>query len=477
MRSNERRPAWQHDVRWLAALLLIVVVALAAAASSVTRLTAAVRVEPIAFELLTLAVGPADEVVRIAPTAAGYQAGTPLALLPGAPVLADATEIPTFDVDAAVARIAGVLAERYVASGGAATWQTIDDAEWRGVLEGLDAAVLRPLLVLALRGPLFAVGLADGSRAANWPLQAQQNPGQQVQPLVGVFVTVPPLALQGRSALEVGELVVAELAEVVANDGADAARALITNPNVAAALETALSGPVRDALHGALAAVVRSRSGEIEARLADARAVLAGSTPTSDPWAGLVDPTDLGRLDSAERRERVVRELAQRAVLGGSAAVLAALPESGVRERVSRSAAVIDLLDRGVHRQARTWAWTLGAVALLLTVIVVLTADGFGRATWPGFAWLLGAGPGLWAAWVWSDMTAVAAWPASPALEGAFVALVDTVRLVLAQLAQSMGDTVLWAHLVPAGVGAAFVVIGATGWLAAQLRPSRRSRF
>lgn len=477
MRSTERRPAWQHDVRWLATLLLIVVVALAAAASSVTRLTAAVRVEPIAFDLVTLAVGPADEVVRLAPTAAGYQAGTPLALVPGAPVFADATEIPSFDVDAAVDRIAGVLAERFVVSGGAATWRTIDDAEWRDVLQGLDGSVLRPLLELALREPLFAAGVADGSRIANWPLQAQQNPGQEVQPLVGVFVTVPPLALQGRSSLEIGELVVAELADVVANDGADAARQLITNPNVAAAFEAALSGPVRDALHGALAAVVRSRASEIEARLADARAVLEGSTPTSDPWAGLVDPTDLGRLDTAERRERVVRALAERAVLGGSAAVLAALPESGVRERVTRSASVIDLLDRSVHRQARTWAWTLGAVALLLSVIVVLTAEGFGRATWPGFAWLLGAGPGLWAAWAWSDMTSFDAWPASPALEGAFVALVDTVRLVLAQLAQSAADTVMWAHLVPAGLGAAFVLIGATGWLATQIRPSRRSRF
>ena len=477
MRSNERRPAWQHDVRWLATLLLIVVVALAAAASSVTRLSAPAQVEPLAFELLTLAVGPADEVVRLAPTGAGYEAGTPLELLPGVPVLVDPTEIPSFDADAAVARVAGVLAERYVASGGPATWQGIEDAEWRAVLEGIDSAVLRPLLARALRGPLFAVGIADGSRTANWPLQAQQNPGQEVQPLVGVFVTVPPLALQGRSPAEVGELVLAQLADVVASEGGAAARALITNPNVGAALDDALAGPVRSDLHAALAAVVRTRAEEISARLADARAVLAGSTPVSDPWAGLVDPTDLGRLDSAERRERVLRELAQRAVLGGSPAVLAALPPSGVRERVERSAAVIDLVDRNAHRQARTWAWTLGAFAVLLTLIVVLTAEGFGRVGWPGAAWLIGAGPGLWAAWRWRELTPMDAWPASPALEGAFVGLVDTLRLVVAQLGPAAADTVLWAHLVPAGIGAAFVLIGATGALAAQLRPSRRGRF
>ena len=477
MRSNERRPTWQHDVRWLAALLLVVVVAAAAAASSLTRLTAAVQIEPLAREVLTLAVGPTDAMVRLAPSGAGYQAGGPLEVLPGVPAQLDPSEIPEFDVETAVSRVAGVLTERYLSVGGAGTWSEIEDDAWRQVLERIDLAVLRPLLVSALQGPLFDVGIGDGSRVANWPQQAAQNPGASVQPLVGVFVTVPPLALQGRSPREIGELVVAELAEVVATDGADAARALVTNPNVTAALEAALVGPVRGALHAALQAVVASRQAEIDARLADARDVLAGTTPARDPWAGLVDSGDLGRLDTAERRERVLQELAQRAVLGGSDAVLAALPESGVRERVIRAAPVIDLLDRGTHRQARTWAWTLGVVALLLTVIVVLTADGFGRVTWPGLAWVLGAAPGLAAAWYWRDLMPVEAWPGSPALEGVWANLVDTLRFVLGQLASTAAETVLWAHLVPAGVGAAFVLIGAAGWLGAQLRPSRRGRF
>lgn len=477
MRSNERRSTWQHDVRWLAALLLVVVVAAAAAASSLTRLTAAAQIEPLARAVLTLAVGPTDEVVRLAPSGAGYQAGDALEVLPGVPAQLDPSEILTFDVEAAVSRVAGVLTARYLSVGGAGTWSDVEDGAWRQVLERVDLAVLRPLLVSALQGPLFEVGLGDGSRVANWPQQAAQNPGQSVQPLVGVFVTVPPLALQGRSAREVGELVVAELAEIVASEGADAARALVTNPNVTAALERALSGPVRDALHAALEAVVASRQTEIAARLADARDVLAGSTPTRDPWAGLVDSGDLGRLDTAARRERVLHELAQRAILGGSAAVLAALPESGVRERMIRAAPVLDLLDRGTHRRARTWAWTLGVVAVLLTVIVVLTAEGFGRVSWPGLAWLLGAAPGLVAAWFWRDLAPVDVWPGSPALEGVWANLVDTLRLALGQLASAAAETVLWAHLVPAGVGAAFVLIGVTGWLGAQLRPTRRGRF
>ncbi len=477
MRTNDRRPAWQHDVRWLATLLLVVVVAAAAAASSLARLTAVVRIEPLSQQVLTLAVGPIGDEVRLAPTSAGYQAGSALALLPGVPVVADPTEIPNFGVDDAVSRLAGVWAERYVSDGGPATWAAIDDDAWRAVLERVDVAVLRPLLVNALRPPLFAVGIGDGTRIANWPQQAAQNPGQPVQPLVGVFVRVPPLALQGRNAREIGDLVVTELAQIVANEGADAARALVTNPNVSAALDAALAGPARETVHAALQAVVASREAEIASRLADARDVMAGNTPSSDPWAGLVDSSDLRRLDTAERRERVLHELAQRAVLGGSAAVLAALPESGVRERMVRASPVLDVLDRGTHRRALTWAWALGIAAALLTIVVVLTASGFGRATWPGLAWLVGALPGLAAAWYWRDLPASEVWPASPAVEGAWANLADTVQLTLGHIGPAAAETVLWAHLVPAGVGASFVLIGLAGWLGAQLRPSRRSRF
>ena len=477
MRSNERRPAWQHDVRWLATLLLLVAVALGAAASSLARLTAPATVEPLARELLTLAVGPTDIVPRLVPSTTGYEAGAPLALLPGVPAEADASEIPVFDTAAAVSRVAGVLAERFLADGGPATWVSIEDPTWRDVLEAVDEAVLRPLLVGALQGPLFAVGVGDGTRVANWPQQAQQNPGQPVQPLVGVFVTVPPLALQGRSPREIGELVVVELAQVVADEGGAAALDLVTNPNVNAALRSALDGPARVDLHAALEALVASRAGEVETRLADARAVLAGGTPASDPWAGLVDPDDLGRLDTAERRDSVLDALAQRAALGGSEAVLASLPESGVRERAVRASAVLDAVDRAAHRQARSWSWVLGVVAVLLTLIVVLTADGFGRVTWPGLAWLLGAGPGVAAAWFWRELVPLEAWPSSPAVEGVFTVLLDTVRLALAQLGHVAAETVLWAHVVPAGIGAAFVLIGVTGWLGAQLRPARRNRF
>jgi hypothetical protein len=477
MRSIERRPTWQHDVRWLAALFLVVVVAAAAAASSLARLTAAVRVDPLAREALTLAVGPTDAVVRLAPTSAGYQTGTPLALLPGVPVQVDPSEIPAFDVPAGVSRVAGVLTERYVSQGGPTTWAGIEDETWRQVLERIDAAVLRPLLVNALAPPLFAVGVGDGSLLADWPLQASQQPGQAVQPLVGVLVTLPPLALQGRNAREIGEAVVAELAAVLADDGADAARALVPNQNIATALDTALTGPVRDVLHAALEAVVATRQGEIASRLADAGDVLAGTVSVPDPWARLVDPVGRERLDTAERRQSVLAELSQRAVLGGSDAVMAVLPESGVRERVIRSAPVLDLLDRRAHRRAQVLAWTLGSVALVLSAVTVATASGFGRVTWPGLAWLLGAAPGLAAAWYWRDVAPLEAWPASPAVEGVWTNLADTLRLVLGQLGPVAAETVLWAHLVPAGVGAALVLIGVTGWLGAQVRPARRGRF
>jgi len=477
MRSNDRRPGWQHDVRWLAALLLVGVVMVMAAASSLARLTAPSTAPTLARAVLTLVVGPSDEAVRAAPTITGYQPGSPLALLPGLPVVIDADEIAAMAAATAVERIAAGLTDRLLEGGADAAWQSVEDPIWREVLEQVGHAVVRPLVVTLLSDALGEVGVFDGTRAANWPQQAQQNPGAEVQPLVGVFVTFPPLALQGRSPREIGALIAAELARLMLAEGAAAARERLGNAEVAAAFERALAGSLRDALTAALSAVVATRAADIDVRLADARAVIAGSTPTSDPWAGLVDPSDLGRLDDAARRERVLDQLAERAALGGSAAVLAALPESGVRARVVRASAVLDSVGRDAHRQARAWSWLLAAAALVLSVIVALSADGFGRVTWPGLAWLLGAGPGLALAWSLRELAPVEAWPASPALEGAVAVLLDTAWLALAQLAHAAAETVVWAHLVPAGIGAAFVLIGVSGALAAQLRPSRRGRF
>lgn len=93
--SIDRRPTWQHDVRWVAALLLVVVVFVAAAVSSLARLTAPASVGPVARAVLGLVVGPSDEAVPISASGAVYQPGTPLPLLPGVDVTADATEIPS----------------------------------------------------------------------------------------------------------------------------------------------------------------------------------------------------------------------------------------------------------------------------------------------------------------------------------------------------------------------------------------------
>lgn len=477
MRSNERRPTWQHDVRWIAALALVVAVAFTAAASSLARVTAPAQAPGVARALLSLAIGPSDELVRAAPSASGYRPGEPLTALPGVPVEIAPDEITALDVDDVVEHVAVALGDRVLSEGATATWAAQGDEAWRTVLERAEGSLVRPLVVTSLRDALFDVGVGDGRRAANWPQQAQQNPGAEVQPLVGVFVTFPPLALQGRSAPEIGTLVVERLADALLTEGADAVRDRLGNAEVAGAFEATLAGPLRATVVDALAALTSARRAEIESRLADARAVIAGNVPSVDPWAGLVDPADLGRLEGAERRERVLDELAQRAALGGSEAVLAALPASGVRVRVERAAPVIDAVDRDAHRRATTLAWVGAGVALVLTLLVVVTADGFGRVTWPGVAWLLGAGPGLALAWGARELAPLEAWPSGPALEGAFVTIRDTLRVALHQLAPAVVETVTWAHLVPAGVGAAFVLIGLSGALAAQLRPSRRGRF
>jgi hypothetical protein len=472
---NDRRPAWLVDLKWMSAIVLVACVAVATLAAGAARVTAPVRSEPLAREVLTLVLGPAGTDVEVAVGARGYQVGQPLALLSGLDVFVDPTELDGFTVDDGVSRIAGVMTDRVLTVGGPATWATIDDEALRAQLEALERTTLRPLANAALQRSLLGVGLDNGTRAANWPAQAAQNPGQDVQPLVGIFVRTPPAAITGRTHRQIGELVVDGLALILADEGAAAAQSVVTNPNVNEALREAIDGPVRRDLHAALETSFSARRSEIGARLADARAVAAGTQRSDDPWAGVLEEADAIGLSAEARLDRVQGVLARRALTSGSAGVLELVQDPAIAQRVSAAAPVVDGVARGAHTRYLTWAWGAGILAVVAAALLVVAAQGTGRVLWPGVCLLVAAGPGLALAALWRTLPGGVAWPAGPVADGAVSSLWRTLQLMAGSLAPVAAESVYWVYLLVAGSGAALVVIALTAWLAGQLRPRRRT--
>lgn len=470
----ERRPAWQIDLKWWSAILLVITVAVGALAHGAARLTAPERSEPLVREIMRLVIGPSGGPIELAASARGYVPGEPLAVLPGLDVYVDPSEVPAFSPDDAVSRAAGVLSQRFLFGGAAAALSGVTDPTLRGVLERVGSEVVQPLVNAGLQRALLPVGLDDGSRAANWPAQAAQNPGQEVQPLVGIFVTAPPTELTGRTPRQIGERVIDGLAEVVYEDGAAAALELVTNPNVSAALQGAVDGPVWADLHAAFESVLSAYHGEIVARLEDARAVHQGDAAPDDPWAGVVDEAEVAALSPADAEERALQVLALRTVASGASGVLELLQDPGARDRVASAAPLLDAVSRSASARYRTWSILAGVLALLAAAVLVATASGTGRVWWPGLALVIAAAPGWALARVWRGVEPVGAYPAGPAVDGAMASVWRTGRLIASSLAPAAAETVGTIYLAVLGVGASLLLIAVAAWLARWLRPRRR---
>src|SRR5690606_35582711 len=96
------------------------------------------------------------------------------------------------------------------------------------------------------------------------------NPGERVQPIVGVFVTFPPRELQGATNREIGTAVVAALADEVMQGGLPQALAVVTNDNLRARLTRAVDTNFRAQAHELFSAVLAGYSSTMTTRLAEA---------------------------------------------------------------------------------------------------------------------------------------------------------------------------------------------------------------
>jgi hypothetical protein len=379
------------------------------------------------------------------------------------------------------ARLANAFADRRLADG--AGWTaSLGDANLAADLDMLERAVLHPLAEAELGRALLRLGLDDGTRAADWPTQAANAPGEPVQPIVGVFVTLPVELVQGAGPRRVGERVVAGLADLLADGGAEAALAAMANAQLEAALEAALAGPVWQAWRAAFSAAWVPRDDALERRLTEAQEVLAGAGVEDDPLADAWIGADLEGASPEEARERTLAALAERAYRGGSDALQTVLATPEARARVAAGASWIDALDARAHQRYALWAWVSGVVALLLLAIVALLQQGRWRLLAPGVLLLAAGGPWLWLWWQWSARAerasaAAEAIPASAVALGLPAAARAWSAHLLAASADVAAAAVVWPPAAVAGAGGVLLALTLLAALGAWLRPPKRGRF
>lgn len=477
MYRTERQPAWQRDVAWASAVLLALTALLGTLFFSLSQVSDRSTGQATQQAILRLTLRPGGEgsLVEVR-TGAGYVPGQPLMLLPGMQVFADATEVPTFTVADAVSRSAGVLADRLVAGGQQALLGLLNNDQLRRQFQlALDGPV--PQLVAgAIDAEMAGGGLDDGTRAADWPTQAAANPGQPVQPLVGVFVTFPVNQVQNMNARQVGTAIVAALTDNVLEGGLQQALALITNDNLRARLTSGVDTVARARLHELFSTMLTGSEAEVESRLAEAKAALAGDEAQDDSLAGLLPASEIAGLSSEQAEERVLEALAERAWRGGGELAAAQLTRQEQVERVAAAAPVLDLFSSRAHGRYLTWSWLAGLAALLFAVLLIGFSRGMLRLVNPGVALLIGAGLGALALYrLDAALPAAAGLPLGAGAQGVFAALGGLFAHGVRSLPPEVVQLPLRNYLFVGGFGAALVVLALVLWLLNGIRPRRRS--
>lgn len=485
MYADPKTPGWQRDAIWTAGTILVVAALLLAAALAWSRASDATSgTEALETGLrLTLLPGEAgrnggaDTATTLAVrTESEIVPGEPFEALPGSGVVIDPTELSGFDVQAALDRIAGVWSLLLLDEGREALLRRIDDAGLRSQLTRTIDGPGTDLVDAELADEMMPSGLDNGSRMANWPLQAQREPGEPVQPIVGVFVFFDADELRPLSERQIGARVVRRLAEIAVTEGAEVGRVAITNDNLAVRYEQGLSG-AREALHELMVAMLAGGSEEIETRLDEARAVQAGETAEVPGLSGLAASAELAGLPVDAANERIVEELARRTWQSGTTVLDELLAGDPRSERLAAARPVLAPFTRVGHDRARRLAWSSGAVALIAAALLAVLARGAGRLARPGIALLLAAAPGAavaWGATRAADAGEPPPLPSGARIEGVFAELAGLLRHLVASLPPGMAEDALRVHLVLGGVGAVALVVAALVSLGGAVRPRRR---
>ena len=477
MYRTDRQPAWQRDVAWASAVLLALTALVGVLFFSLSQLSDRETGPATQSAILRLTLRPGGDgsLVEVR-TGAGYVPGQPLMLLPGMQVYADPTEVPTFTVADAVSRSAGVLADRLITGGQGALLGVLGNEALRRQFQMALEGPVPQLVAGAIDAQMAGGGLDDGTRAADWPTQAAANPGQPVQPLVGVFVTFPVNQVQNMSPRQVGVAIIDALTDNVLEGGLQQALALITNDNLRARLTSGVDTVARARLHELFSTMLTGSEAEMESRLAEAKAALAGVEEPEDSLTGLLPASELAGLTTAQAEERVLEALAERSWRGGGELAAAQLTRPEQVERVSAAAAVLDLFSSRAHGRYLTWSWLAGLAALLFAVLLIGFSRGMLRLVNPGVALMLGAGLGALAFYRLDQvLPAAAGLPLTARAQGVFSALGGLFAHAVRSLPAEVVALPLRNYVVVGGFGAVLVLLALVLWLLNGVRPRRRS--
>lgn len=472
---------WRADAKWIIAVLLVVTLAAFIPTFSFSQLSARHRALPILERVLQLTLLPVggDDLTAGVRSELGFEPGQPLELLPRTGSYVETDALADLQASEALELMASDLSERVLRDGAPAALTRFEDSDLERQLRLALAGPATELVRATLVTEMLPAGLDNGRRLANWQLQARQNPGQPVQPIVGIFVRVPPDELANMNARQIGERVVTGLADLVLSDGLDAAKQAVTNRNLLARLEGAVLGPIQSRLEQLFAVVLLSTEEVVAERLESARTALQAESERAEaPTLGVAGGEELAGLSREEANELVLLRLAERAYSRGGAAALAAVSESEQAGALARVVPLLDALSASAHARYLRLTWLLGIAAVLLLIGLVFLSRGWGRLANPGAALALSAAAGallfVRAAELFGARADVSL-PVSMRAQGAIGYLLELFGYVAARMPESAGALLVRNHLALLSAGVVLVLLSLVLRLFQALRPRRRT--
>lgn len=387
MYRPERQPAWQKNLVWGTAILLLLTTMFSVAVWPLARLASEKHGPTLLHHVVTHVLPQHGGAIAVQ-AAADFTPGEPLALVAGADITFTPAELAQLTTQSAIETGAALLTSTLFTSGAEAALALVERANIHAPIERALAGPMPALLASTLGEDLFAAGIAASNRLADWRAQQAANPGANVQPLVGVFIEVPPAELEGLSTADIGAVVVRELTNVLVANGQDAAREALSNPQHVAAFDAAIPRAHQRALDLFTVLLYASET-EVEERLSAARAALSGNAETL-ATGGFVSERELAQLPQSEQYQLITKRIADAVYANGAEHTAAQLSEPADQHALTAAAPLFALFSEDAHsRYARLQllAWITG---LLLIVVLALNARGYWRFVLP--ALLIGLG-------------------------------------------------------------------------------------
>lgn len=491
MYSNDSNPAWYRDVKWIATILLVFLFATLTLLISFAQLTRPRLGQSMLESVLSLSLLPDNTQADAAPAieiAQGldFTPGEPLILLPGVNISAETAELTDFTPDLSRARIAAAFTDDIVTSGLATALGRVTDPQLQAQLERLAQDTLPPLVKGLLETYLFPAPaeLGTGTRLADWPLQAQQRPGRDVQPMVGVFVTAPPALLETLNPRQIGEYVVNQLGLTLIDQGLGAALELISRETVRTLFTQSVQEDVRPELNEVFNTLLIAQDKVIQERLDEARQIIAAlNAPEAlqeEGVQGITPASALVGLSVEEANRVVIRDMASVMYKDGVDATLRLMTDANQKTKVERSAGLLGFFTSSQNSWLVRNSYFVGFASLIILVIFLFASAGWERLWGLGGIMVVAAAPGLLSLNAYTqNLFSVdnLSLPAAPPASGIPSYLRDIFAYTLQRLPEEAFPLLMRNHLVTLAAGIILILLTLTIMIFRTFGGNNRDRF